>query len=76
MLEGAKLVKNAAKRPNITLMIVGLLLAQLRAEVVRRADNGVSEVRRLVQHLRHTQIPNLDLVFLSQEHVNGLDVSM
>lgn len=48
MLEGAELVKNAAKRPNITLMIVGLLLAQLRAEVVWRADDGVSEVRRLV----------------------------
>ena len=57
-------------------MIVGLLLAQLGAEVVRRADDCVCEIRSLIQHLRHTEVPNLDLVLFGQEHVYGLDVSV
>ena len=76
MLEGAELIEDAAKRPNVTLMIIRLLLAQLGTEVIWRADDCVCEVRRLIQHLCNTQIPNLDLVLLGQEHVDSLDVSM
>jgi hypothetical protein len=39
VLERAELVKQAAKRPDVRLAVVGAILADLRAQVVRRADD-------------------------------------
>lgn len=76
MFESAQLIEDAAQRPDITLVVVGLLLAELRGQIVRGADDGVREVCGLVEELGHTQVSDFDLVLSSEEHVYGLDVSV
>ena len=57
-------------------MIIGLLFAELRGQIVWRSDYRVSEIGCLVEELGHSQIPYLDLVVFREEHVDGFDVAM
>ena len=56
MLEGAELVEDAAEGPDVALVVVGLLLAELGREVVGGADDGVGEVLGLVEHLGDAEV--------------------
>lgn len=76
MLQSAQLVEHAPERPDVALMVIGLLLAEFRGQIVRRSHHGVREVCCLVQHFRHAQVANLYAVILRQEHINCLDVSV
>ena len=57
-------------------MVVRFLFAKLWREVVRCTHDCMSKVGSLVEHLGHSQISNLDLVILSEEHIDGLNITM
>ena len=57
-------------------MVVRLLFAEFRTEIVGCSNYGVSEISSLVEHLGHTQITNLDFIVLVEKHVDCLDVSV
>jgi len=76
VLEGAHFVEDAAEGPDVAFVVVGLLLTELRRQVVRRPHHRMRKVRSLVQHLSHPQVSNLYLVIFGEEHVDGFDVSV
>ena len=70
-----QLVKNAAKRPNIALEVVGSVLPDLRACVVRRACLSVQESAFVRAHdLGHIEVGELALTLTADEYVGALDV--
>lgn len=70
VLERTELVQDATQRPDIRLVIVGFILAQLWAQIVRRAYDGLG-VTVAAQNPSHTQITYLDMVVLVQEEIHG-----
>ena len=56
----AEFIENASKRPNVRLIVVWLLFAKLRREVVRRADDRVRHIVRLVELASNAQIANFN----------------
>ena len=54
----AEFIKNAPERPNVGLIVVWLLFAKLRREVVRRADDRMRHIVRLVELASNAQIAN------------------
>ena len=76
MPQSAKLVKYASERPDIGLVIVRLFFAKFGRKIVRRTDNSVRHISRLIQLASDTQIANLDHVISRQEHVDSLDITM
>ena len=52
MLESAKFIENASQGPDITLVVIGLALADLRAQIVGRAHGGLCQLHRSLQHLQ------------------------
>lgn len=57
----AHLVQDAAQRPHIRLVPIGLVLEQLRRHVIRRADTRVREVLRAIEHLGYAKVAESDL---------------
>lgn len=74
MLQRAQLVQHAAKRPDIRLIVVGLLLTEFWRKVIGSANNCIRHFQRRLKLLSNPQIPNLDNVVLRQEHVDCLNV--
>ena len=63
--ESTHFVKDAAKRPDITLAIVWLILPDLRASIIRRACLSVAET--FLDDLGDVQITKLRLHVLKEE---------
>lgn len=57
-------------------MIVRLLFAQFRREVVRSADDRLGHRVRLRQLASNTQVADLHLVILRQEYIHTFDVAV
>jgi hypothetical protein len=76
MLQSAEFIQNTAKGPDVTLVVVRLLLTEFRGQVVGCSYHSMSKVSSLVEHFSYTQVTYLDLVFFGQKHVDGLDVSV
>lgn len=74
VLVGAQLVQDAAEGPDVGLGAVGLLLADLRGEIVWGADHRHGKLGSVLLLLGDPQVPNLDGVGLAHEEVDGLDV--
>ena len=72
MLQRAQLVEDAAKRPDVTLVVVWLVLAYLRREVVWGADCRLREVLCVLQHLGNAKVPKLNHPFLRHKDVLAL----
>lgn len=70
------LVENAAKRPDVWLLVVRLLLANLGRQVVWRADRSLSAVVGVLQNARDAEVADLDLVVLGHENVLRLKIAM
>ena len=69
MLEGCHLVEHAAGAPDVALVVVGLLLGDLRRQVVRRADARARERVRAVERLGDSEVAHLHAPTRHQEHV-------
>ena len=76
MSESAHLVQDAAKRPNIRLLVVWLLLADLWRQVVRRTNGCLSAIIGVLEDPSDTEVSNLDLSTLRHEDVLCFQVSM
>lgn len=74
MLQRAQFVQHAPKRPDVRLIVVGLLLTEFWRKVVGRANHCIRHFQRRLKLLSNPQIPNLDDVVFRQEHVNRLYV--
>ena len=57
-------------------MVVWLFLAQFWTQVVRRPNDSVGHVLRLVEELGDTKVSDFNLVIFCQENICGLDVSV
>ena len=74
MRPGHHLVNDAPQRPHVALVVVRLVLAQLRGQVVRRAHQRLGKVNRVRHHLGDAEVPNLRVAVLVEEYVLSLDV--
>mmetsp|Transcript_88708 Transcript_88708/g.248189 ORF Transcript_88708/g.248189 Transcript_88708/m.248189 type:complete len:267 (+) Transcript_88708:204-1004(+) len=74
VLKRAQLVHHAPVRPDVALLVVGLLLAHLGRQVVGGANQGLREARGLAEDPCNAQVPNTDVVNGVQKHVQRLDV--
>ena len=72
VLQRAQLVQHAAEAPNVAFVIVRLVLAYFRGEVVRRAHRGLGELRGAAEHLGHAKVSELAPAICRHEHVLGL----
>ena len=70
------LIQDAAKRPNIWLLVVGLLLADLGWQIVWCSDSRLGTVVSVLQDASNSKVTDLDLAALSHENVLGLEVTM
>ena len=68
------LVDDAARRPDITLLIVALLLNLLWAHVVRCADMGVGKDRLVAHHPAQPEIAQLHVLVRVEEDVAWFEV--
>lgn len=70
--------RTATQRPNITFLVVALALAQLWAQVIRRADDRGGHIGVGAQYFRDAEIPELDGALLrSGKHdILGLEIAM
>ena len=59
--EGGSGRKDVPDGPHVTLVVVRLALAQLRAEVVGRAHGALSKVRLTAHHLAEAKVAQLHL---------------
>mmetsp|Transcript_45584 Transcript_45584/g.114903 ORF Transcript_45584/g.114903 Transcript_45584/m.114903 type:complete len:229 (+) Transcript_45584:2060-2746(+) len=75
-LQGAHLVQNATHGPNVGWPRVGLLLYNLRAKVVRRADKSPCKGRSTRHYLGDAKIAQPDVATFRQEDVAWLKVPM
>ena len=76
MPERDHLVKDTAQRPDITLLIVRLFLANLRREVVGSADSCLRAIIGVLKNTGDSEVTNLDLPTLRHENVLCLQVTM
>ena len=76
MPQGHHFVEDAAERPDVRLLIVGFLLADLGREVVGRANSCLRTVVRVLEHSGNAEVANLDLTALSHENILRLKVAM
>lgn len=74
--ERAHLVEDAAEGPDVRLLVVGLLLADLRGQVVGRADGGLGAVVGVLEHSGDAEVADFDLSVLVHEDVLRLEVSV
>ena len=76
VLEGHHFVKQAAQRPDVALLVVRLVFAQLGRHVVRRANHGLGKVALGGEHLGNAKVAQLGQALRRQKHVLGLDVAV
>lgn len=76
MLARTELVEDTSQRPDVALVIVWLLFAELGREVVRCSNYGVCKVLSLLEFPCNSKVPNFDLAFFSDEKIHCFDVSM
>mmetsp|Transcript_120582 Transcript_120582/g.257520 ORF Transcript_120582/g.257520 Transcript_120582/m.257520 type:complete len:247 (-) Transcript_120582:51-791(-) len=76
MLQSAHLVDDTTVRPNVATVVVGLLVAQLRRQVVGGAYQGVGEVRALTKNTSHTEISEPGIVCRGEEDVQCLYIAV
>ena len=69
MFERGELVEHAAGTPNVCLVVVRPLLANLRRKVVGCPDAGASETARVVERLRDAEVANLAQTTRVEKHV-------
>jgi hypothetical protein len=74
--ELAKLVQNAAKRPNITLHRVGAALTQLWGKVERRPNGCIAQLFAVFQQFGHAEITQFGVAVAVQEDIRRLQVAM
>ena len=55
------LVEDAAQRPYVRLLVVRLLLADLRREVVWSTDGRLGAIVSVLKHARNTEISDFNL---------------
>ena len=70
------LVGEAAQRPDVTLLIVALLVDLLGAHVVRRADVGLSVDTALVEHSCQTKVTQLRSRLSINEDISRFEVTV
>ena len=69
MVQRDDFIEHAAERPDVAALVVGLVLADLWTEVVRRADRRSRAVVGVLKHSRYTEIAHFHLAFGCQEDV-------
>lgn len=76
MPQSNHLIENAAQAPNVALLVVGFLLADLGREVVWRANSCLRAVVGVLEDSGNAEITDLDLVRLGHEDVLGLEIAV
>lgn len=76
VIQSQHFIQNASQTPNVTLLIIGFLLADLRREVVRSANGSLRFVVSVLEHSGNAKVSNLDLVLAGQEDVLRLQISV
>jgi hypothetical protein len=69
-------VQDASKRPNIRLLVVRLLLADLWRQVIRSSYSCLSAIIGVLQNTSNTKVTNLDRPILVHEDVLSLQISV
>ena len=70
------LIQNAPQRPNIRLLVIGLLLADLGREVVRCSNGRLGTIVSMLEDTGDTKVTNFDLATLCHENVLYLQIAM
>ena len=76
MFQRRHLVEDAAHGPEVWLVVVGLVLPDLGAEVVRGPDAGLGVVGRPVHDPGDPEVPEFDGPVFPEKDVLGFDVSV
>mmetsp|Transcript_78579 Transcript_78579/g.240445 ORF Transcript_78579/g.240445 Transcript_78579/m.240445 type:complete len:223 (+) Transcript_78579:296-964(+) len=76
MLQGRHLVQDDAQAPDVALEVVGAVLDDFGAEVIRRAHHGLGVILGGVQHPRDAEVAQLDLPGRHEENILGLQVAV
>ena len=73
-IERAHLIDNTTEGPNVTLLVIGLLLPDLRTGIVWGSRLGVQHA--ILRYFTHVQIPHLKCAIRALENVRRLQVPM
>ena len=76
MLQGAKLIQNAAQRPYVWRIGVRLRLTNLGRHIVRRSLYWEGKVNHTRQDRRYSKIAQLNRIILGQEDILWLKITM
>ena len=75
-MQCTKLVDYATKRPNVTFLIVFLIMNLFRRHVVRSTNVGEGKLRFLVHNSCETEVPQFNITIPVQENISWLQISM
>ena len=70
------LIQDASQRPNIRLLVIGLLLANLGREVVRCTYGCLGTIVSMLEDTGDTKVTYFDLSTLCHENVLSLQIAM
>ena len=76
VLQGEHFIQNATHTPDVTLLVVRFLLANLRRQVVRGANGSLSAVVSVLEQSGNSKVPNLHISLLCQEYILSFQVSV
>lgn len=72
MVQCGYLIEDAAETPNVALLVIGLLLANLRREVVGRSDGSVGAIVGMLQDSGYPEVADFYIALGGEEDVLGL----
>lgn len=75
-MQRAELVNNAAERPNVTFLVVLLVVDLLWRHVVGRANVGECELRFIVKHPGQSEVAQFHVAVQIEEDVAGFEVAV
>ena len=76
VFQGAKLVQDTTKSPNVRLVSVGLVLANLWRHVIWSSLHGHGVILSAFKNFRYTEVSKLDGIIFGQEDILGFDISV
>jgi hypothetical protein len=76
VIESCNFIKDTPQTPDIRLLVIGFLLADLRRQVIWRPNSCIGAVVRMLEYSSNSEISDFNIALLRQEYILSFEISM